>query len=452
MAFILNPYDAVLNLGNRDDRKLFTEGCEGLKKEDHFDGKRRSYGDFAKLLEGELLSTRTMEVLQINTKWQAGGDADAAKRVPIPEGTINIFESNEATKEEVRDYCDMVWADTPFGVDTPEYFSAFSTAPTNTTELNTLRNQRKQKHVMLGKKIWNSLSSNYKIEISGHKSEFTRLNEIDGCLLWDFIRRRTNPTTTVGASKLKDEIEGTKLDQFNQNVIKYNTWFVDTRQDIIKEEGKGYNEYLRSMFRAYLSSNNKEFVETIKEERRKWIQGKLGKTYSYIDLMDLGRLSYNNLEDIEEEPKIQKPSASNKEEEKNYLALATAMMTKMTSMTNKGSGGEAGSEMKQGNRTYQNWRFDNPDNARTKEVRGSIMKWCENDCHSRPMWCGRKVCLNRADYSAEWKKKNSAKRDGDENKGKRGELTSSEFKIALAAMTSVDDFAALKEQFESLKE
>ena len=448
-TFILNPYDAVLNLGDKDDRKLFTEGCDGLKKEDYFDGKKQNYGNFAKLLEGELHDTRTMEALQIHTRWQDGGDADAAKRVPLTEGEIDIFKSNKATKEEVLRHCNLVWAETDFGTNTPKYFKAFDTAPTDTAGLNVLRNHRKQKHVMLGKKIWNSLSSNYKIEISGYKDEFIRSNEIDGCLLWDFIRRRTNPTTTVGASKLKDEIEGTKLDQFEYNVIKYNTWFVDTRDAIIKEEGCGYNEYIRSMFRAYLSSNNDEFVEAIKEERRKWIQGKSGSTYSYLDLMDLGRLTFNNLEDGSANQKV---STKGGDEGKNYLALATEIMRKMTSMT---SGSPKVNDKRTEERTYQPWRFENPDNSKTKEVRGSIMKWCENDCHSRPMWCGRRNCLNRADFSAEWKKKNETKKRneaGTENKRENNELSTSEFKIALAAMTSADDFEALKEQFGSLKD
>ena len=121
---------------------------------------------------------------------------------------------------------------------------------------------------MMSNKLWESLSSNFKIEISGSKAEYQCCKENDGPLLWDFIRRRINPTTTVGASKLKDDIEGTKVSAFDNDIVKYNTWFDDTRELIIKEEGDGYNEYLRSMFRAYLSCDDKEFADTIKDERR----------------------------------------------------------------------------------------------------------------------------------------------------------------------------------------
>ena len=447
MTFVLNPYDNVLDLSDKEDRKLFTDGCKGLKENDLFDGKKQNYGKFVKLIEGEFLDTRTMEALEINTHWMGGGDVDAARRVPSAGGKINIFDSNKATKENVIAYTDLVWAETDFGADTPRYFKGFTTAPTDKPTLNALRNQQKQKHVMLGKKIWNSLSSDFKIEIAGSKEEFQRGKELDGPLLWDFIRRRTNPTTMVGASNLKDEIENAKLEKFGYDVIKFNTWFVDTRDAIIKEEGRGYNEYLRSLFRAYLSCTNDEFLEAIKEERRKWIQGKLEDTYSYRDLLDLGRVTYNNLLDEDSWAKVAKPKG--KDEDKNFLALATEIVKRMSSANGPTSSNEPTDNAKKtGERTYRPWRFDNPDNKQSIEVRGSTMKWCKNDCHPRPMWCGRKTCMNRAEYSAEWKKKNETKKKDEHN----NDFSSSEFKIALAAMTSAEDFAALQEQFGSLKE
>lgn len=119
------------------------------------------------------------------------------------------------------------------------------------------------------------------------------------CGTWDFSRRRINPTTTVGASKLKDEMETMKENRFDNAIVKYNMWFKDTRDKIIKDEGNEYTEYLCSMFKAYLSCSDTEFEDTIKDERWKWTQGKLRTLYSYRDLMGLGRLTYNNLLDEE---------------------------------------------------------------------------------------------------------------------------------------------------------
>ena len=75
------------------------------------------------------------------------------------------------------------------------------------------------------------------------------------------------------------------------------------------------------MFHAHLLCNDEELNETIKDEKRRWTQGKLGASYSYMDLIDLVCITYNNLESdtswtVGESTKV-------KEDEKNYLTLAT---------------------------------------------------------------------------------------------------------------------------------
>lgn len=84
-----------------------------------------------------------------------------------------------------------------------------------------------------------------------------------------FIRRRNNPSTTIRVSKLKDDIKPMKASAFKNNIIRYNTWIDTTRDKNIKEKNNGCNKYLRSMFRAYLSCGDADFVDTIKGERRK---------------------------------------------------------------------------------------------------------------------------------------------------------------------------------------
>ena len=73
MAFLINPYDADLNLADKDDRKLFKDGCSGLKEEDLFDGKREDYVNFTNLMENELEPVRVMECFNFPTEWAIGG-------------------------------------------------------------------------------------------------------------------------------------------------------------------------------------------------------------------------------------------------------------------------------------------------------------------------------------------------------------------------------------------
>ena len=453
--FLLNPYDAPLDLADKDDRKLYQEACKGLRDKDLFDGKRENYSNFLKLIEKDLSATRLLDSLKIHTIWDAHASTLAGQKIPKTNGLIDIFKSNKATKEQVEEHVNLVWSDSTYGVTTPKYFTIFDSAPTDTDTLNSLRNTAKLKHVMMGAKLWNSLTSGFQIDIQNNQAKFQREQECDGPLLFDFIRRRVNPSTTVGASKLKDEIEAKTLADFKYSVTAYNTWFEDTRESIVKEEGTGYNEYMRSLFRAYLTSSNTEFTDAIASERRDWIQCKVKADYSYLDLMELGRLTYNNL--IEDESWIKKEATQ--EKEKNYLALATQLMTQFAAGKYKpgeGNNNNGNNDRDKGNdqgpRTYHKWRYENPDNAATKEVRGSTMKWCSNDCHDKPMWCGRKNCINRADYATAMQKKRDNKDSGSggtSSSNSSNSNVSKEFKIALAAYTSAEDYAALEAQFFS---
>ena len=94
------------------------------------------------------------------------------------------------------------------GVDTPEYFKRFTTEPNDKSNLENERNKRRLKYVMMGAKIWNSFTSDFQIGPIGSKHEFNQSGEYNGSLLLDFVRRSINPFTTVGESKLKDDIEG----------------------------------------------------------------------------------------------------------------------------------------------------------------------------------------------------------------------------------------------------
>ena len=452
-AFLLNPYDGDLDLSNKDDRKLYQDACKGLAKENLFDGKKQNFQDFAKLLEVDFKKTRVMEALEISTKWNESASNEEERKLPTVGGIVDSFKSKQVSPEQVRAHSELVWGTTSFGTNTPKYFKLFPNPPTNTIELENERNKRRLKHVMLGWKIWNSLTASFQIDIMGGKAEYERNNECDGPLLWDYIRRRVNPTTTVGASKLKDEIERKKLADFDHDVIKYNTWFCDTREEIMKEEGEGFSEYLRSLFRAYQSSDNKEFLDAIAEERRKWTQGRLQHDYSYIELMELGRLTYNNL--VDDDSWSSNKKKAEKEQEKNFLALATEILEQARVNGNDSSSKSGGKDGSNRTRTFQEWRFQNPDKAKTKVVEGTTMKWCHNDCHSQPMWCGRRNCMNKADFAQHMQNKRNKGTNGDHKDG--GKNTKAvkvheEFKMALAALTTPEDYAILDEQFFQVKD
>ena len=61
-------------------------------------------------------------------------------------------------------------------------------------------------------------------------------------MLWDYNRLHIKPSTKMGASKVKGDIEKNEMRDFGNDVRKFNSRFEDTRRSIIYEEGEDYNE------------------------------------------------------------------------------------------------------------------------------------------------------------------------------------------------------------------
>ena len=110
-------------------------------------------------------------------------------------------------------------------------------------------------------------------------------------MLWDYNRLHIKPSTKMGASKVKGDIEKNEMRDFGNDVRKFNSRFEDTRRSIIYEEGEDYNECFRQRFRAYLNCDNEEFKEVVEKGHRKWIQNKLPIDYSFEDLIKIGRVT-----------------------------------------------------------------------------------------------------------------------------------------------------------------
>jgi len=212
--------------------------------------------------------TRVMSTLTIPTVWDATNIDALLQRLLTEAGLVDMFKTHSMSKEQVQRKSELVWGNSDFNA-TNYYHAIFRVPPIDDDTLNTARDRDKLKHVTMGKMLWNSLTSEFQVDIIGSKEEFKIESEFDGPLLWDFMKHRVKPTTKVGASKLKEDIKKKELQDFGDNVTILNTWFGDTRRAIIGKEGEGYNEYLRMLFRVYLSSNNATFKIAVEEEHRK---------------------------------------------------------------------------------------------------------------------------------------------------------------------------------------
>eukprot|EP00957_Ditylum_brightwellii_P170994 13017195-Ditylum_brightwellii.AAC.1 len=139
-------------------------------------------------------------------------------------------------------HVDLVWASTGFGGgagETPNYFKAMT--PVDTLALEALRDQRKLMPVMLGNMIWDSLMSDFQIELMAKETNFKQGNNFDKALLWYQIVTQVNPSTKAAIGNLKGELETTKMDDFGYDIRKFNTWFIDQCNKIVRKVGKEGN-------------------------------------------------------------------------------------------------------------------------------------------------------------------------------------------------------------------
>jgi len=260
MVFYLNPDDKPLDLTMQAGLKLYADAKKGLDKEDRFDGSKEKFPKFAKLMGKVFKTYRFMEIFKVPTEWESDAPANST-----PKGIVDLFNSNDVTKEQVKNQADIVWVDTTHGTYNPKYFKIFTTKPTNHAKLEEVRNTYKMKHSLCGASIWNSLTSDFQLEIHGQEEDFARDNEYDGLELWNIMRMEVNPSMKVGACALKEEIESRTLLDFGNNVKGYNSWLLDTKKEIVRQEGTGkFNEYIRYAFKRTLRLRTKSSTKRLR--------------------------------------------------------------------------------------------------------------------------------------------------------------------------------------------
>lgn len=149
------------------------------------------------------------------------------------------FQLSKVSKEEVVAHLNLVWADTAFDVTLLAYNNYCDPLHVSVCKQNVLHdNNQKPKHVIMGKNIWASLTSAFKIEISGKETKFEQGEEYNRFLLWKFIRHRVNSMITMAPSYYKTKIKKATLADHNNDIVIFNTWFDGTRSNIFKGKGR----------------------------------------------------------------------------------------------------------------------------------------------------------------------------------------------------------------------
>ena len=219
----------------------------------------------------------------------------------------------------------------------------------------------------------------------------------------------------------------------------------------MREVGEeGYTEYTCCLFKAYRTAEDEEFLDAVNDERRKWMLGDVPENYSYKDLLAYALKIYTNQRSLGEwnsgkAKRHKSVKKDNEGEDPKIMALISAVtdIKKRLEMKPGTITNEQDDTSAENGANRNAWRYDNPE-GKEKMIRDNHeFKWCSNDCHKKPQWCGRRNCLPRAKYKARRDNNNQAKNNSETGKIK----TSEEFKVALSAITSETDFDIFKNRF-----
>ena len=67
-TFFVNPYNQELNISTREHQKLYTDGCQGIDKDERFDGNPENYESFLKLIMTKMETIRVKTCLKVSTE------------------------------------------------------------------------------------------------------------------------------------------------------------------------------------------------------------------------------------------------------------------------------------------------------------------------------------------------------------------------------------------------
>ena len=139
----------------------------------------------------------------------------------------------------------------------------------------------------------------------------------------------------------------------------------------------------------------------MKDEKRKWTQGKCPANYSHREVMKVATKAYNNIKSAKE---WNIATVAKKEDDAKFLALV-ADVEKLKGLASNNSAGYNPSSSSSGGKNA--WRYSRTSGQEEMEKNGIKYKWCTKDCHKKPQWCSRPICRTKVEFKKYQEKKES---------------------------------------------
>ena len=167
ISFLTSPYDNPLFLSNKEVLKLLNDVCNGLQKYNRFDGKIINASKFLPSIGKQLEECRLDDILKVSMSQDEGADNSTALAK-----SANELEEFNVVDEVITMHCDLFWAKTGHGADTPFCHAKCEPLQNTAEKLRRSRNDVVLKHTIGGKKLWNSLTTSFQEELMKHSEEF----------------------------------------------------------------------------------------------------------------------------------------------------------------------------------------------------------------------------------------------------------------------------------------
>jgi len=142
----------------------------------------------------------------------------------------------------------------------------------------------------------------------------------------------------------KDALDVATMKDYRDDVKVFNEWFEDITVKIVRDKGDNSykKEYLRYLFRIYITSRNKDFIDLIKTERCKWLTNKQSADYDYLDLMKFALAEYVNSKELKEWLPLKDDKSPNPE----FLVLSAEIKEIKLLVVKDGAKGKDGNKTK----------------------------------------------------------------------------------------------------------
>ena len=396
-TFITDPFQGNINPGTDAGAKLFNKATTDRDSADKMDCSQDNVTDIVDNFTSD----------SIKFCWGKSVNAVPILDNPVdPADTKNIFkESSDLKLEHLQKQARKVW-----GVRNTAYIQAVATPlaveAIDPGQVNADRETfyQRTRSKMIANRILGSLTSKAIKMLMLEKDKFqwyddtTGNYETDGPTLLFIIFSKVNPSTRVGVSSFKKNIEKANLAKHKNNL---ELMLTDMKQNYSKivELGKTHEDYVMHLFDAMLTSKNQIFCDYIQIKKNDWEEG---SEVQPDTLMQEATTKYNNM---------CKQNTWNKSDPKD--AKIIALTTQLKSLEDKL--GDTTPSAKKG-KGIPAWRLKKE--GETKTVNGTKWNWCPH--HKTGTKQGMYVSTHTAEthdkYCAE-KKKNS-KSSGSESASK----------------------------------